>query len=209
MLNRYLWGICSRMRSAWSGCSAVLRSCAAQALLGLALTAACAGVAGADQPQLKPWTGANPAPDIDLKTLDGQPFRLHQMRGKVVLVNFWATWCEPCVEEMPSLQKLRDRFARAPFEIIAVNLQEGEPRIRGFLKKVPVTFPIVRDTDGAVTRTWQARVFPTSYLIDAEGRIRYVLVGATDWSAPELARAVEALLPREQRASGINSQRPT
>lgn len=147
------------------------------------------------EPGLKPWTGANPAPPIELKTLDGQPFTLEQMRGKVVLVNFWATWCEPCVEEMPSMQKLRARLAGKPFEVIAVNHQEGEPRIRGFLKKVPLDFPIVRDTDGAVTRGWQARIFPSSYLVDAEGKIRYVLAGATDWAAPDAVKTVESLLP--------------
>jgi thiol-disulfide isomerase/thioredoxin len=151
-------------------------------------------------PALKNWTGPNPAPAIDLNTLDGRPFRLEQLRGKVVLVNFWATWCEPCVEEMPSMQRLRNLLANAPFEIVAVNHQEGEARIRGFLQKVPLDFPIVRDTDGAVTRAWQTRIFPTSYLVDAEGKIRYVLAGATDWSAPATVRTVESLLPRRQAA---------
>ena len=150
------------------------------------------------EPGLKAWTGANPAPAIELKTLDGQPFRLEQLRGKVVLVNFWATWCEPCIEEMPSMQKLRNRLAGAPFEIVAVNHQEGEPRIRNFLKKVPLDFPIVRDTDGSVTRAWQARIFPSSYLVDADGKIRYVLAGAIDWSAPASVKKVESLLPRSQ-----------
>src|SRR5262245_51961675 len=90
------------------------------------------------EPELKKWTGANPAPAIELKTLDGHPFKLEQLRGKVVLVNFWATWCVPCVEEMPSIQKLRQQMAGAPFEVVAVNLAEGEPRIREFLKKVPL-----------------------------------------------------------------------
>ena len=162
------------------------------------LLAAC-GVASAE-PELKAWTGANPAPPIELNTLDGQPFQLQQLRGKVVLVNFWATWCEPCVEEMPSIQKLRTRLAGAPFEVVAVNLQEGEARIRGFLEKVPLDFPIVRDTDGAVSRAWQARMFPSSYLVDAEGKIRYVRTGAIDWSAPENVKTVESLLPRSRTA---------
>jgi thiol-disulfide isomerase/thioredoxin len=166
-------------------------------LIGLTIT----GLHGANaEPALKNWTGPNPAPSIDLNTLDGQPFRLERLRGKVVLVNFWATWCEPCVEEMPSMQKLRNLLANAPFEIVAVNHQEGEARIRGFLQKVPLDFPIVRDTDGAVTRAWQTRIFPSSYLVDAEGKIRYVLAGATDWTAPAMVRTVESLLPRRQAA---------
>lgn len=162
-------------------------------VFALLLVADCVASA---EPELKAWTDPNPAPPIELKTLDGQPFQLQQLRGKVVLVNFWATWCEPCVEEMPSLQKLRTHLRDAPFEVIAVNHQEGEARIRGFLKRVPLDFPIVRDTDGEVTHAWHARIFPSSYLVDAEGQIRYVLTGATDWSAPATVKMVEALLPR-------------
>src|SRR5262249_35766175 len=147
------------------------------------------------EPELKPWTGANPAPAIELKTLDGQPFRLEQLRGKVVIVNFWATWCEPCVEEMPSMQKLRTRLAGAPFEIVAVNNEEGEPRIRKFLQKVPLTFPIVRDTDGRVTRAWNAHVFPSSYVLDPEGKIRYAIADSADWVAPDIVKKIESLLP--------------
>lgn len=98
------------------------------------------------------------------------------------------------------MQRLRSHLANAPFEIVAVNHQEGDARIRGFLKKVPLDFPIVRDTDGAVTRAWQTRIFPSSYLVDAEGKIRYVLAGATDWSAPATVKTVESLLPRRQAA---------
>src|SRR6185295_18700977 len=86
------------------------------------------GVASAG-PELKRVTTDNPAPPIELKTFDGKPFKLEQLRGKVVLVNFWATWCEPCVEEMPSIQKLRNQLRNAPFEVVAVNHQEGEARI--------------------------------------------------------------------------------
>jgi thiol-disulfide isomerase/thioredoxin len=158
------------------------------------------GVASAG-PELKRVSTDNPAPPIELKTFDGQPFKLEQLRGKVVLVNFWATWCEPCVEEMPSIQKLRTQLRNAPFEVVAVNLQEGEARIRGFLQKVPLDFPIVRDTDGAVARAWQARIFPSSYLVDAEGKIRYVLAGATDWAAPANVKTIESLLPRGRPAN--------
>lgn len=94
------------------------------------------------------------------------------------------------------MQRLRARLAGQPFEILAVNHQEGEAKIRTFLKKVPLEFPIVRDTDGAVTRVWKARIFPSSYVVDAEGRIRYVLAGATDWDAPANVKQIQSLLPR-------------
>jgi thiol-disulfide isomerase/thioredoxin len=145
---------------------------------------------------LQPWPGSPVAPPLELRTLDGQPFKLADLRGRVVLINFWATWCEPCIEEMPSLQRLRSQLDTARFEVIAVNFQEGEPRIRAFLEKVPIGFPIVRDTDGAVASAWKARIFPTSFVVDSEQRIRYTLIGSLDWSAPEIEHRIRALLPR-------------
>lgn len=146
------------------------------------------------QAELKPWTGSAAAPPIELKTLDGAVFTLADLAGKVAIVNFWATWCEPCVEEMPSMQRLREKLRGAPFEILAVNHQEGVPRIRGFLQKVPVDFPIVRDTDGAVARAWKVRVFPTSFVLDASGNIRFWLVGSIDWSAPAVEKTLRELM---------------
>lgn len=143
---------------------------------------------------LVPW-GASPAsPSIDLLHTDGSPFALHQLRGKVVLVNFWATWCEPCVAEMPSLQRLRERLGTERFEVLGVNFREGPARIDAFVKKAGIAFPVVRDTDGAVARAWGARVFPSSYVVDPEGRIRYVLTGEADWTRAELVSTIAALL---------------
>jgi thiol-disulfide isomerase/thioredoxin len=155
-----------------------------------------AALVPAAQAELKPWSGAAEAPPIELRTLAGEPLALADLRGKVVVVNFWATWCEPCIEEMPSMQRLRDRLRGAPFEILAVNYQEGVPRIRAFLDKVPVTFPIVRDTDGAVARAWKVRVFPSSYVIDRAGRVRYAVVGSIDWSAPAIEKTLRELMSR-------------
>jgi len=147
------------------------------------------------QAVLQPWTGPAAAPEIELRTIDGLPFNLAELGGKVVLVNFWATWCEPCVEEMPSLQRLRDKLGPARFEVLAVNYQEGEPRIRTFLQKVPLSFPIVRDTDGGVARAWKVRIFPTTFVVDAEQKVRFSLVGSIDWSTPETERRIRAVLP--------------
>jgi thiol-disulfide isomerase/thioredoxin len=146
------------------------------------------------QARLQPWTGDPVAPPVELQTLDGEPLSLAGLRGKVVLVNFWATWCEPCVEEMPSIQRLRERLARRPFEVLGVNHQEGRPRIRTFLDKVPVAFPIVRDTDGGVARAWKVRIFPSSYVVDAQGAIRLQLVGSIDWSSTAVIAQLEPLL---------------
>jgi len=163
----------------------------------LARLAAMATVFGTRaQAQLQGWTGPLDAPPLALRTIDGKMLALADLRGKVVLVNFWATWCEPCIEEMPSLQQLRNRLGTAKFEVLAVNFQEGEPRIRAFLQKVPVNFPIVRDTDGGVARAWKARIFPTTFVVDVEQQIRYTLVGSLDWSSDEIERRLRTLLPR-------------
>jgi thiol-disulfide isomerase/thioredoxin len=166
----------------------VLRRHAAALMLAVVPLAACA------QGALQAWTGPAAAPPIELRTLDGRPLALSELRGKVVVVNFWATWCEPCIDEMPSMQRLREKLAGEAFEILAVNFQEGEPRIRGFLKRVPVTFPIVRDTDGSAARAWKVRIFPSSFVVDAAGTIRYALVGTIDWAAPETEETLRALL---------------
>lgn len=164
--------------------------------LALALLLSIAHALAWAQAELKPWTGPTAAPPIELKTLDGVPLALADLRGKVVVVNFWATWCEPCVEEMPSMQRLRETLRGEPFEILGVNYQEGAARIRAFLQKVPVDFPIVRDTDGSVARAWNARVFPSSYVVDGAGNIRYALVGSIDWSAPAVEKTLRGLMPR-------------
>jgi len=103
------------------------------------------------------------------------------------------------------MQRLRQQLAGESFEILAVNSQEGEPRIRSFLKKVPVTFPIVRDTDGGVTRAWNVRISPSSFVVDRSGAVRHVLIGAMDWSTPEVKRNLRALLP-SSRAGATSRQ---
>ena len=144
--------------------------------------------------ELKRWKGDSVAPPIDLLTVEGTPFSLQQLRGKVVLVNFWATWCEPCVTEMPSLQRLRDELAASGFEVLAVNYQEGPARISSFTQKMNLTLPVVRDTDGSVARAWGARIFPASYLLDRSGHIRHALSGGADWTSPPLTSTIRTLL---------------
>jgi peroxiredoxin len=146
--------------------------------------------------ELKPWTGG-PAPGLALPDLAGREHRLEEYRGKVVLINFWATWCEPCSAEMPSMSRLRAALAGRPFEVLAVNLAEPESRIRRFLEQTPLPFPILRDADSAVSKAWRARVLPVSFIVGPDGRIRYHVVGEYDWDQPAARKAIAALLPRE------------
>ncbi len=119
---------------------------------------------------------------------------LEKLRGKVVLVNFWATWCEPCVAEMPALQKLQREFADQGFEVLGVNYQEGPARINAFITKHSIRFPVVRDDDGAAAKAWGAQVFPASFLIDRAGRRRFYCLGDVDWTSPKMMNTIRMLI---------------
>jgi peroxiredoxin len=160
-------------------------------LLGLALAIA-ASLVGAQE--LRPWSGGG-TPPLALQDLDGRPHRLEDYRGKVVLVNFWATWCVPCREEMPSINSLRASLAGRLFEVLAVNLAEPEPRIRRFMEQVPLDFTVLLDRDTAVAKAWQARILPASFVVGADGRIRYSVLGEINWTEERVRKAIHALLP--------------
>ena len=160
--------------------------------LVVALFVAASAQAGSD---LKPWTGGA-TPALSLRDLAGHPVKLSDFKGRVVLVNFWATWCAPCIEEMPSMEKLRDKLGLAGFEVLAVNYQEGEARINDFLRKRPLNLTILRDHDGSVRTGWGVRVFPTSYVIGPDQRIRYTVTGDVDWSSARVESQIRDLLPR-------------
>jgi thiol-disulfide isomerase/thioredoxin len=168
-----------------------------RAAMGLLLTAICAqggdAVAGSD---LVPWSAARPTPQLALKDLAGNAVNLSDLKGKVVLVNFWATWCAPCIEEMPAMQALRDKLGLGGFEVLAVNYQEGTARINDFLKKRPLKLTIVRDADGGAKAAWGVKVFPTSFIVDPDGRIRYTVVGDVDWSSSRIQSQIRELLPK-------------
>jgi peroxiredoxin len=144
---------------------------------------------------LKQWTGGA-TPALELEDLDGKVHRLADYKGKVVLLNFWATWCAPCREEMPSMQSLRDSLQGRPFAVLAVNVGEGARAARDFGDKMALRFTILLDRDTATTRAWSARVLPASYVIGPDGKVAYSYLGAIDWNAPQVKAALERLMPR-------------
>ena len=166
------------------------------ALLAVALLAwsCAAGAAGAADRELKPWSGGA-APPLALRDVRGNEHKLSDYRGKVVVINFWATWCDPCREEMPSMQRLQDKLAGKPFAILAVDFGEGAPRVNEFLKKVPVRFTVLLDRDTSVATAWKVKVLPTTLVIDPEQRIRYSVIGDLEWDSPAVEKAIRALLP--------------
>jgi thiol-disulfide isomerase/thioredoxin len=161
------------------------------AALALAGALACPLAAG----ELKPWSGRQPAA-FELKDLSGRSHRLADYRGKVVLVNFWATWCEPCRDEMPAIEQLREKFAGRPFAVLAINVDEPEARIRKFLSSMPLTLTVLLDHERKLTRAWNVRLLPASYVIAPDGTVRFSALGELDWSTREVAERIAALFPR-------------
>ncbi|MEP6608548.1 MAG: TlpA disulfide reductase family protein [Burkholderiaceae bacterium] len=162
-----------------------------QLLLGLVLAALSPCLPASE---FKRLSGQPLAPPVELLTSDGAPFSLSHLRGQVVLINFWATWCEPCVAEMPSLQRLQQTFQGQGVAVVLINYQEGPARIDEFLRKLGLTLSVLRDTDGSVARNWGARIFPATYLVDRAGHIRYAHAGAADWTSADALGIIRAML---------------
>ena len=141
-----------------------------------------------------PWTRPD-VPALALKDLAGRPHTLADYRGKVVLLNFWATWCEPCREEMPSMRALRERLAGRPFEVVTVNYGEAASRARDFLQRERLDLITLLDPGQETAKAWRVRVLPGSFLIDPDGRVRYSVIGELDWASEEAVETVRKLLP--------------
>ena len=143
---------------------------------------------------LKPWAGGA-TPALELAALDGKTQRLEDYRGRVVLVNFWATWCAPCLEEMPSIEKLRRSLDAQRFAVIAVNVGEGPRAAENFAEKMGLGgFNVLLDRDTKTSRAWGARVLPATFIVDPDGKVRYSYYGAIDWSRPDVRAAIRKLI---------------
>ena len=143
---------------------------------------------------LRSWS-EGPTPGLELTGLDGRTHRLEDYRGRVVLLNFWATWCEPCRDEMPAIAELKKRLAGRPFVVLTVNVNEPESRVRNFLSRLPLDFPVLMDAEGRAAKGWHVRILPASFLIARDGRIRYTVTGELDWANEQVIGLVSELLP--------------
>ncbi len=148
------------------------------------------------EPRLAPYRGPQDLPDIELDDLQGNRHRLSAYRGKVVLINFWATWCPPCVKEIPSLNELNRRMANQDFQLLTINVGEQEAVIRKFLEQHPVDFPVLLDSNGEAIKSWKVYAYPSNYLLDGNGRIHYGYYGALDWVAPDVIDLIQTLLEK-------------
>ena len=134
------------------------------------------------------------APDFELESLRGGRVSLRSFQGRVVFLNFWATWCPPCRAEMPSMQALYTGLGSRDFEIVAVDLQEGKAEVQGFVQENGLTFPVLLDSTGQVGQAYSVRNIPTSYLLDRKGNVVARWIGGRDWNDDESRALIEELL---------------
>ena len=134
------------------------------------------------------------APDFKLKTVDNRTIRLSDYRGKIVFLNFWATWCPPCRMELPSMEKLSERLKGQPFIILAVNVDEGNPEnVRGFVREMDLTFPVLID-DGSAAARYRVNAIPTTFIIKKDGVIYSIINGARPWNEQSYVDAIDKLV---------------
>jgi len=118
-----------------------------------------------------------PAPDFTLKSDSGENLKLSELRGEVVLINFWASWCGPCRQEMPILSQLHDKYKAMGFTVLGVNVEENSSDARKLLKDLPVSFPVLFDNDSTVSKQYDVVAMPSTVLVDRNGNIRYLHKG--------------------------------
>ena len=148
--------------------------------------------------ELSPYTPQGNAFTFDLSDIKGEQHSLDDYRGRVLLVNFWASWCPPCIHEMPGLKRLRQKLEDQPFEILAVNAGEKKYKVWKFAKLVSFDLPILLDTDKDTFHSWGVEVLPTSFLVDANGQVRYRVQGDLKWDSEEIVELIGTLINEQE-----------
>jgi thiol-disulfide isomerase/thioredoxin len=158
------------------------------------------GAAGAGDPfealELVRAKTPTPAKAFTVPGLTGQPLRLADFQRRVVLLNFWATWCLPCREEMPSMERLYQRYRDRGLAILAISIDRNTAAVAPFVQYFQLTFPVGLDPDAGVAGEYGMRALPTTVVIDPAGQVVALAVGAREWDGPAARRLVESLLPR-------------
>jgi len=131
--------------------------------------------------------------DFSLTDLNGNKVSLKDYQGKVIMLNFWATWCPPCREEMPSMEEMNREMKGKNFVMLAVNVQEKESTVKSFVDKFKYTFPVIIDEKAEAAARYQIRSIPTTYIIDTKGKIAGAYIGGRDWNTAEVIRVFSEL----------------
>lgn len=176
-------------------------------LVTVVVSAAIVGMAWVGRDRFEPVGPGSSAPVFEATWLDGSPASLRDFEGRVVLLNIWATWCPPCIYEMPSMQRLYEQFEGEDFEVVAVSVDApmgqrdagGNPGgdIQDFAESLSLTFPILHDPQGRIQRTYRTMGIPESFLIGRDGRVYRKVSGPTEWDHPQYVAAVRRLLDEE------------
>ena len=143
--------------------------------------------------RLKKFKGNFAPHPIDLKDASGKRYQRDNYQGQITIVNFWATWCPPCVQEIPSLNRLREKMRGVPFELISINYAESVQTISSFLQQVDVEFPVLLDQTGKISVSWNVVAFPSTFIIGPDGKIHYGVNAAIHWDNPEVIATLNAL----------------
>jgi thiol-disulfide isomerase/thioredoxin len=137
---------------------------------------------------------SGPAPDFTLKSLGGKNLKLSEMAGNVVLINFWASWCGPCREEMPLLNALHNKYKPLGFTVLGVNVEEQADSARGFLGNFPVDFPVLLDNKNRVSKLYNVVAMPTTVVVDRDGNLRYLHKGYKSGDEKKYQQMVKELV---------------
>ncbi len=155
--------------------------------------AADTGAAGANVATLDEVADMPSAPEFELTDTQGKVHRLSEYRGRVVVVNFWSVWCAPCRKEMPAMQRAWEQVRDRDVLFLGVNFEDRPDQVAQFFTKISVDFPILLGGDRAMLKSWSVKGLPTTFVIDAQGRLRYQVVGEYHWDQPEALDALMAV----------------
>ena len=142
--------------------------------------------------EVSKWSG--PVAGFALADSSGKTWRLADLVGRAVLLNFWASWCEPCRAEMPTLQQVADLYGPDKLLVLAINFKEPVARALRFVQTTGLTLPVLLDTDGQAARQWGVKVFPTTLMLDSRGRPRQRVQGEMDWTSSAAEKLIAGLL---------------
>lgn len=171
---------------------------AAAVCLAFSLSSGGIGAAAAAKGVLKPIDAESKmAPSFSLEDLSGENRNLSEFSGKVLLVNFWATWCTPCIKELPSMEAIRETLKSEPFDVIAINVGEDKIQIEEFLRKRlggPLALEVLMDGNMIAAKAWKVRAVPTTYIVDHAGQLVYIATGEMDFAHEDVVSQIRALI---------------
>jgi len=159
----------------------------------LCTTLYCTGMLSANQ-AIAPMNRPVPAPSFHLEDPGSNVHQLSDFRGKVVIVNFWASWCAPCREELPSMNRVRAALKQQEVAMLAINLGEDLEAVNAFIDEFPIDFTVLLDRDGTISQRWQVTGMPTTFVVNPCGEIAYRIIGKREWDSEEILGLIRELI---------------